>query len=221
MTGTRAKGGLFLLMAAGCLWPRVTPALAELLGRYREPGRRDVAVVTHVEHVYEITPELVDAVDRLRRQGIGVYNQHVYTYFVSRRFEAAALRLLLRRCGIDPYYTFAPKGKDETRDYRVPLARILQERKEEARLLPGSRRTDEPVYNVPGLGKNYLRAAQHHDLVSILPDGSRVYEFHPWEKNVMPCDSYAGADVPILEYLRRLEADGEAPADYASIWYYL
>ncbi len=28
MTGTRAKGGLFLLMAAGCLWPRVTPALA-------------------------------------------------------------------------------------------------------------------------------------------------------------------------------------------------
>ena len=199
---------------------RVTPALAALLGRYRDPGRREVCVVTHVEHVYEITPELVAAVDRLRRQGIGLYNQLVYTYYVSRRFEAAALRLLLRRCGIDPYYTFVPKGKGETADYRVPVARILQERKEEARLLPGTRRTDEPVYNLPGLGKNYLRVVQHHDLISVLPDGSRFYEFHPWEKNVVARGSYAGPDVPILGYLERLAAEGEDPADYASIWYY-
>lgn len=199
---------------------RITPKLADILGRFRKPGKRDVALVTHIEHVYEVTPEMIAAVDLLKRQGISVYNQHVFTFFVSRRFEAAALRKLIRVCGIDPYYTFAPKGKDETADYRVPLARILQEQKEESRLLPGSRRTDEPVYNVPGLGKNYLRAYQHRDLLSIQPDGSRVYEFHPWEKNIVERSAYVGTDIPILTYLSRLSDMGENPEDYSSIWYY-
>ncbi len=199
---------------------RITPKLAELLGSFRKPGRRDVALVTHIEHVYEVTPQLVEAVDLLKRQGIGVYNQHVFNFFVSRRYEATALRRLIRVCGIDSYYTFAPKGKDETQDYRVPVARILQEHKEESRLLPGSRRTDEPVYNVPGLGKNYLRAYQHRDLISVLPDGSRVYEFHPWEKNIVERSAYVGTDIPILTYLDRLSSMGENAEDYSSIWYY-
>jgi lysine 2,3-aminomutase len=179
-----------------------------------------VALITHIEHPYEITLETARAVDRLRRRGIGVYNQQVYTFYVSRRFESALLRMLLRRIGVDPYYTFAPKGKEETASYRVPVARMLQEQKEEARLMPGTRRTDEAVYNVPGLGKNYLRALQHRDLISILPSGSRVYEFHPWEKNVVEQDTYVGTDIPILDYLLRLQKIGEDPADYESIWYY-
>ncbi|NLW80754.1 MAG: KamA family radical SAM protein [Desulfovibrionales bacterium] len=199
---------------------RITPGLARMLGSFREPGVRDVCLVTHVEHVSEVTPEFVTAVDRLKRQGVSVYNQLVFTFHVSRRFEAAALRRLLRRCGVEPYYTFAPKGKEETEDYRVPIARILQEQQEEARLLPGMRRTDAPVFNVPGLGKNHLRAAQNRDVVSILPDGSRVYEFHPWEKNIVERDSYVGQDVPILTYLERLAAIGEDPDEYSSIWYY-
>lgn len=199
---------------------RITPDLARMLGSFREPGVRDVCVVTHVEHVAEVTPEFVAAVERLRRRGLAVYNQLVFTFHVSRRFEAAALRRLLRRCGVEPYYTFAPKGKEETEAYRVPIARILQEQQEEARLLPGTRRTDAPVFNVPGLGKNHLRAAQSRDVVSILPDGSRVYEFHPWEKNIVERDSYIGQDVPILTYLERLAAVGEDPAAYSSVWYY-
>jgi lysine 2,3-aminomutase len=199
---------------------RVTEELAALLGSYREVGRRDVAIVTHVEHPYEITPHMAQAVDRLRRAGLTVYNQQVYTFFVSRRFESTLLRMLLRRIGVDPYYTFAPKGKEETAAYRVPLARLLQEQKEEARLMPGTRRTDEAVYNVPGLGKNYLRALQHRDLLSVLPDGSRVYEFHPWEKNVVEQDIFITTDVPILSYLQRLAEIGEDPNDYQSIWYY-
>jgi lysine 2,3-aminomutase len=200
---------------------RITPELARELGRLRIPGRREVCVVTHVQHPYEVTPELVSAVDRLRCRGISVFNQLVYTFFVSRRFEAAKLRLLLRRAGIDPYYTFIPKGKEETADYRVPLARLLQEQTEEARLLPGSRRTDEAVYNVPGMGKNYLRAFQHRDLLAILPDGSRMYEFHPWEKVMSAKPHHLGTDIPILDYLLRLEAIGESFRDYNSIWHYL
>ncbi len=200
---------------------RVDDELADLLSLYSIPGRREVCVATHVQHPYEVTPAMMSAAQRLRSRRIPVYNQLVYTFFNSRRFEACTLRRLLRLIGIDPYYTFNVKGKDEMRAYRVPVARLLQEQKEEARLLPGLSRTDEAVFNVPGLGKNYLRAAQHRDLLSILPDGSRVYEYHPWEKNITgSLETYVGPDVPILEYLERIENIGEDPTEYESIWYY-
>ena len=200
---------------------RITNSLADILARYREPGRRQIAVVTHAQHSYEITPETAVAVDRLKKQGIPVYNQLVYTFYTSRRFEAAFLRRTLTKIGIDPYYTFNTKGKEETIEYRVPIARLLQEQKEEARLLPGLSRTDEAVYNVPGLGKNYLRASIHRDLISILPDGSRLYEFHPWEKNISnAAKTHLSEDVPILDYLLKLDAIGENIHDYGTIWYY-
>ncbi len=200
---------------------RITENLVNILTQYRLPGRRQVVVVTHIQHPYEITPDTINAVERLRSRGISIYNQLVYTFFVSRRFEAAYLRQLLSRIGIDPYYTFCTKGKEETLAYRVPIARILQEQKEEARLLPGLSRTDEAVYNVPGLGKNYLRAWQHRDLIAILPHGARLYEFHSWEKKISSAvTTYLSEDVPILEYLQRLEAIGEDISDYETIWYY-
>ncbi len=199
---------------------RITDELAKFLGSLRKPLRLEISVVTHVEHPYEITPEMFEAVERLRSHKINVYNQNVYTFFVSRRFEAAFLRRLLKQVGIEPYYTFCTKGKGETADYRVPIARLLQEQKEEARLLPGLTRTDEAVYNVPALGKNHLRALQHRDVISVLPDGSRVYEFHPWEKNIRRQKSYVGVDVPILDYLIRLENMGEDVTHYETIWYY-
>jgi len=199
---------------------RITEELASMLGTFREVGRRDIVVMTHIEHSYEVTMDTAAAIDRLRRNGVGVYNQLVYTFYVSRRFESALLRLLLRPIGVDPYYTFVPKGKMETNHYRVPIARLVQEQKEEARLVPGTRRTDEAVFNVPGLGKNYLRALQHRDLLTVLPDGARVYEFHPWEKNLIDCEPHLASDVPILDYLIRLAEVGENPDEYDSIWYY-
>lgn len=200
---------------------RITDDLVDILSRYRQAGKRQIAVVTHVQSPYEITPDMVASVDRLRKKGIPVYNQLVFTFFASRRFEAANLRRLLTLVGIDPYYTFNTKGKEETLEYRVPIARLLQEQKEEARLLPGMCRTDESVYNVPGLGKNYLKANIHRDLISILPDGSRLYEFHPWEKNISKITkTHLNEDVPILDYLLRLEAIGENINEYETIWYY-
>ena len=200
---------------------RITADLADIISKYRELGKREIAVNTHVQHPYEITPDLVDAVSRLRSKGIPVYNQLVYTYYVSKRFEASALRRQLRLIGIDPYYTFNTKGKDETKSYRVPISRLVQEQQEEARLLPGLERTDEAVFNVPKLGKNYLKSREHRDLLSILPDGARVYEFYSWEKNISNnSNTYTSVDVPILEYLKRLESDGENLKEYDTIWYY-
>lgn len=200
---------------------RVTADLADILAQFRELGKREVAITTHIQTPYEITPELVKAVDRLRVRGLPVYNQMVYTYFVSKRFEASSLRRHLRLIGIDPYYTFNTKGKDETRSYRVPISRLVMEQQEEARLLPGLERTDEAVFNVPRLGKNYLKSREHRDLLAILPDGARVYEFYSWEKNIgSVTKTYSFVDVPILDYLKRLEEDGENLQDYDTIWYY-
>ena len=200
---------------------RFTEGLIALIARHRQPGRREIAVMTHVQHPYEITPEMVEAVNRLRLRGIGVYNQLVYTFYISRRFEAAALRRQLRLIGIDPYYTFNTKGKDETIGYRVPIARLIQEQQEEARLLPGLARTDEAVFNVPRQGKCYLRAREYRNLLTILPNGARVYEFLSWEKKVSQhTTTYLTEDVPILNYLERLQQIGESRSDYESIWYY-
>ena len=199
---------------------RITDSLVRDINHFHIPGKREILIVTHVEHPYEITHNSMEAVQRFRTYGIEVYNQMVYTFFNSRKFEAAALRHKLRLIGVTPYYTFATKGKEETDDFRVPIPRMLQEQKEEARLMPGTVRTDEIVFNVPRLGKNYLRAIQNHDVISILPDGRRVYEFHPWEKKLALADTYVYTDVSIYGYLQRLKAIGENISDYKSIWYY-
>ena len=199
---------------------RITESLIRVISRFHAPGKREVLIVSHFEHSYEITPQSMNAVQKFLRNGIKVYNQLVYTCYNSRKFEAAALRLKLCLIGVTPYYTFNTKGKEETDDYRVPIPRLLQEQQEEARLLPGSARTDEIVFNVPGLGKNYLRAVQHRDVISLLPDGRRVYEFHPWEKKLHLANTYVYTDVSIYKYLKRLKAMGENTSLYRTIWYY-
>ena len=199
---------------------RITDSLVKDINHFHIPGKREILIVTHFEHPYEITHNSMEAVQKIRQYGMEVYNQMVYTFFNSRKFEATVLRHTLRLIGVTPYYTFNTKGKEETDDYRVPIPRLLQEQKEEARLMPGTVRTDEIVFNVPRLGKNYLRAIQHHDVISILPDGRRVYEFHPWEKKLALADTYVYTDISIYGYLQRLKAFGENISDYKSIWYY-
>jgi lysine 2,3-aminomutase len=199
---------------------RITESLVRNLARFQIPGKREVVIITHFEHPYEITPQSMAAVQKFRRNGMEIYNQLVFTYYNSRKFEACFLRQQLRLIGVTPYYTFNAKGKAETNDFRVPIARLMQEQKEEARLMPGTVRTDEIVFNVPGLGKNYLKASQHHDIISITPDGRRIYEFHPWEKKLALANTYLYKDVPIYDYLKRLKSDGQDVSAYRTIWYY-
>jgi lysine 2,3-aminomutase len=199
---------------------RITDSLVRDINHFHHPGKREILIVTHVEHPLEITPQVMNAVQKFRRLGMDVYNQMVYTFYNSRKFEAVVLRDKLRLVGITPYYTFNTKGKEETNDFRVPIPRLLQEQKEEARLVPGTVRTDEIVFNVPGLGKNYLRATQHHDVISILPSGCRVYEFHPWEKKLALANTYVYTDVSVYDYMQRLKSIGEDLQDYKTIWYY-
>lgn len=199
---------------------RITDKLAKLIGSYIEPGKRNVCIVTHIESSSEVTPELAKAVMKFRRQGIYVYNQLVYNLETSRRFQNVAARIAMKKAGVDPYYTFYPKGKEETEDYLVPVARLWQERKEEARLIPGIFRTDEPVFNVPRLGKNHVRAWQDRELIALNKEGRRIYLWHPWEKGIASVEPYIYKDLPIYKYLQELAKRGEDTEEYKSIWYY-
>ena len=199
---------------------RITDKLAKLIGSYIEPGKRNVCIVTHIESSFEVTPELAEAVMKFRKQGIYVYNQLVYTLETSRRFQNVAARIAMKKAGVDPYYTFYPKGKAETKDYLVPVARLWQERKEEARLIPGIFRTDEPVFNVPRLGKNHVRAWQDRELIALNKEGRRIYLWHPWEKGIALVEPYVYKDLPIYKYLQELAKRGEDIEEYKSIWYY-
>ncbi len=173
-----------------------------------------------MQNSYEISTESANIVKRIRSLGIDVFNQQVFTIQNCRKFETCFLRDNLKAIGITPYYLFNLKGKHETDYFRVPIARLLQENKEEARLMPGTLRTDKPVFNLPTLGKNDLLAWQDHDVVMILDDGSRIYEFFPWEKYMAPVNTFLYKDEPIYNFLRRLEQLGEDPDDYKTIWYY-
>ncbi len=199
---------------------RITDELIGIFDKYHELGKRELCIVTHFEHPAEITPDSLEAIKKIKKLGMNLYNQQVFTYYNSKKYESCLLRTLLKKSGIDPYYTFNTKGKDETIDYRVPIARIEQERKEEARFLPGMARTDEPVFNVPRLGKSHLRSWQDHEVIMILEDGRRIYRFYPWESKYALVEPYNYADVSIYDYLKRLNDDNEDIDDYASIWYY-
>jgi Lysine 2,3-aminomutase len=167
-----------------------------------------------------MTPDSLEAIKKIREIGINVCNQQVFTYYNSRRFETCFLRKTLKVSGVDPYYSFNTLGKEETIDFRVPIARIKQERKEEARLLPRLVRTDEPVFNVPKLGKSHLRAWQDHEVIMVLPDGRRVYRFYSWESELSTGHDYLYTDVSISDYLKRLDEDGVNINDYRSIYHY-
>jgi len=199
---------------------RLDEELGDILEKYNEFGKRLIYFVTHFQHPYEISTDSAINIDRIKKKGISFYNQQVFSFANSRRFESVALRIALKMIGVDPYYIFNMKGKSELSELSAPIARVLQENREEARLLPGIYRTDEPVFNVPFLGKNHMRAQRDHELISILPSGERVYAFHPWEKNIRGVDSYLYTDVPIKSYLNKLRDRDEDPDDYRSIWYY-
>lgn len=199
---------------------RITYTLTDIFNKHHQLGKKELCIVTHLQHPTEITPDFIGAVSKIKKHGINIYNQQVFTYYNSRKFETCLLRKTMKKSGVDPYYTFNTKGKEETIDYRVPISRIEQERKEEARLLPGMERTDEPVFNVPRLGKSHLRAWQDHEVIMVLANGMRVYRFYPWESKSELVEPYNYTDVSIFDYLKRLYMDGEDIDEYKTIWYY-
>ena len=94
-------------------------------------------------------------------------------------------------------------------------------------------RVVQPDYKILVLdaltGNDALQQARFFDesvgvdmvVLAITPDyGNRIYLWHPWEKGIAPVEPWPYVDVPIYDYLKRLEERGEDPSEYDSIWYY-
>ena len=90
---------------------RITQNLLNVFRRYHSQSELTLCLATHVEHPYEVTPDMARVVSGMRKIGMSVYNQQVFTIENSRRFESVALRYVLKRVGIDPYYLFNTKGE--------------------------------------------------------------------------------------------------------------
>ncbi len=114
---------------------RITPALADILARFREKaakvGVKQFVIQTHIQSPMEVTPEARDAVARLLGAGWIVTNQLVLTAAASRRGHTAKLREVLNEIGVLPYYTFVVKGYRENAFNYTPIARVVQEELEE------------------------------------------------------------------------------------------
>jgi lysine 2,3-aminomutase len=199
---------------------RWTDELLDILEPFNASGSRLLTLLTHFEHPYEITPDSCAAVQKIRTRGIEIFNQHILSIENSRRFEINKLRHDLRLIGVVPLYGFSGTGDDASRLYMVPLARILQEQKEEAALMPGFTRTDRALSHLPVLGRNSIDGWKEHSIIMIRPQGSRVYELHAQQSAAEPLDPYYFNDIPIYDYLQEIASRGENPRDYKNIWFY-
>ncbi len=114
---------------------RITPALAEVLGKFKEKaakiGIRQFFVQTHFESPMEVTPEAKKTVGVLMSAGWTVTNQLVFTTAASRRGHSAKLRKVLNEIGVLNYYTFSVKGYMENNFNFATNERAVQEQMEE------------------------------------------------------------------------------------------
>ncbi len=114
---------------------RVTPELCKILGQFREKaltvGIKQFIIQTHFQSPLEVTMETESAVQRILESGWIVTNQHVYTTSSSRRGHNMKLRKTLNDIGVLCYYTFSVKGYMENFHSFTPIARSVQEQREE------------------------------------------------------------------------------------------
>jgi lysine 2,3-aminomutase len=161
---------------------RVTDALCRMLERYHP-----IWVNTHFNHPRELTPEAVEACDRLSRTGIPVGNQSVLLRGINDDPETMkSLCEGLVRMRVRPYYCYQPQLLEGTAHFRVPIERGI----EIFRALRG--RTsgfaipqyvlDTPHGKVP-LSHPYLRGREGDDVIVETYDGRLWRERNPRERS--------------------------------------
>jgi EF-P beta-lysylation protein EpmB len=117
---------------------RVTPDLLELLAR----TRLKLVVVTHTNHAQELSPQVGEALARLRAAGVALLNQSVLLAGVND--DAATLAAHCRRLfavGVLPYYVHLTDPVDGAAHFDVDAER--------ARLIEAELREGLPGYLVP------------------------------------------------------------------------
>jgi lysine 2,3-aminomutase len=186
---------------------RFTALLTKIISRYIKPTQLEVGLMSRFCHAYEVTPEAVTVITRLRKSGVTVYNEALYTADNMRRFELAALRWALQGARIEASYSRLRTGALRS---GVPLARVLQELREEAPLFPDQENAQVPV--VETASGDIVPLWADRELVSIRPeDGRRVYLYRTAGGSVLDTDT------ALAEFLDGMRERGEDPADYAGL----
>jgi len=129
---TRVRLGTRLL---AYLPQRITDNLIEVLSEFKqkasENGVKQFVIQTHFESPMELTPEAIEAIEKLNKSGWIVTNQFVFTAAGSRRGHTARLRMELNKAGVLTYYTFSVKGYMENSHNFATNGRAVQEQLEE------------------------------------------------------------------------------------------
>jgi KamA family protein len=101
--------------------------LHDAFRKFSKHGKQ-LYVTTQYNHVRELTPESLSAVDRLREDGVIINNQTVLLKGVNDSPAALAeLQIALSRSGIIPYYVFQCRPVTSVRDeFQVPLYKGCQ-----------------------------------------------------------------------------------------------
>ena len=106
-------------------------ALHDTFRRFLSHGKQ-LYITAQYNHARELTPESIEAVSRLRKNGIIVNNQAVLLKGVNDNPDAIAdLMIALARAGVIPYYLFQCRPVTSVKDeFQVPLrtaCRIVDE----------------------------------------------------------------------------------------------
>lgn len=102
------------------------PGLLEILSRYSESERK-IYLMSHFNHPRELTPEAIEAVDRLSRAGIPIANQTPMLAGVND--DPEVLSELFRKLsflGIPPYYIFQCRPAFGNRTFSVPIEKAYE-----------------------------------------------------------------------------------------------
>lgn len=131
---------------------RVNQKLVILLKEFKEKAERigitQFYIQTHFQTPLEVTNESKTAIEMLQSAGWTVTNQLVFNVAASRRGHTAKLRRVLNGIGVICYYTFTVKGFKENYNVYAPIARSVQEAKEEKVIGTLSPEMREELYDI-------------------------------------------------------------------------
>jgi lysine 2,3-aminomutase len=171
--------------------------LADLFRRIRMAKKAPV-IVTHIDHVGEVSEETELAVRKLRRLGVQFFNQTVLLKNVND--DPAVLAATFRRLhalGIRPYYLFQARPVKGALHFQVPLHRGVEIVHDVNRCLSGIQKTYRYIMahytgkiEILDIGEDnclYMRYHQSTDPLKIGMVFSRPYREDAYWLDDLPC----------------------------------
>jgi KamA family protein/D-alanine--D-alanine ligase len=171
--------------------------LPELFGRITMAGKAAV-IVTHIDHIGEVSEETELAVKKLRRLGVQFFNQTVLLRNVNDVPDILAATFgKLHSLGVRPYYLFQARPVKGTSHFQVPLRRGIEIVHDVNKRLSGIQKTYRYIMahytgkiETLDIGKDnrlYMRYHQNRDTRKIGMVFSRPYREGACWLDDLPC----------------------------------